>query len=111
MKLYAVRTIEDKRPVGFFAVYDFQGLLLAVDDHIDVEECECKAIREECAIVWRHPVDWQMGIELETEDPHVAAAFEEQVKQKLTFDGAFDDFLGFETIKRWRRLIRPPEVD
>ena len=52
MKLFAVRMIEDQRPVGFFWVRDMHGLLIAVDNHLDPADCEYKSIRKETAVVW-----------------------------------------------------------
>lgn len=109
MRVYAVRTIADKHPVGFFAVYDFRGLLRAVDDQIDIDECEYQLVGEEGGIVWRQPVDWPMGIDLKIEEPDVEEAFDEQVRRNIHFDGAFDDFIGLSNGKRWRRMIRRPE--
>ncbi len=105
MKLYAVRTIADKRPVGFFAVFDFHGLLLAIDGYIDADECEYRAIRGDSGIVWEHPVDWSMGVNLMLEDPDAEAAFMEQVRRNIIFYGAIDLFIGLQNIKRWRPLI------
>jgi hypothetical protein len=107
MKLYAVRTIADKHPVGFFVVFDFRGLLVAVDAYVDADECEYKPIRGECGIVWEQPVDWQLGIDLQLEAPDAEAAFDEQVRRGLAFYGAIDRFIGVETIQRWRPLIGP----
>jgi hypothetical protein len=61
MKLYAVRSIDDQEPVGFFWEQNLGNLAYTVDDLIDSSECEYLLIEEPAAIVWESTIGWQMG--------------------------------------------------
>src|SRR5260370_13548143 len=91
MKLYAVRMIENRQPVGLFWAKDVSDLMVAIDfdDVVSPTRCEYLTIETTGALVWYDHESWQLG-----EPPGEAddlAAFEqrvEQVRGNICFDGS-----------------------
>jgi hypothetical protein len=111
MRLFAVRTIEGQRPVGFFWVRDVTELGVTVDDIRDPGTCEYFHIREWGAVVWEGgpKPEWQMGVATGTDDAHAEGAFVELVKVGMHLDGALDHFTGLLDIGPWKAFARPGE--
>src|SRR5262249_6016639 len=91
MKLYAVRMIENRQPVGLFWAKDVSDLVVAIDfdDVMSPTRCEYLTIETKGALVWYDHEPWQLG-----GPPGEAgdlAAFEqrvEQVRENISFDGS-----------------------
>jgi len=91
MKLYAVRMIESRQPVGLFWAKDVSDLMVAIDfyDVVSPTRCEYLTIETTGALVWYDHESWQLG-----EPPGEAddlAAFEqrvEQVRENISFAGS-----------------------
>src|SRR5262249_7597339 len=91
MKLYAVRMIENRQPVGLFWAKDVSDLMVAIDfeDVASPTRCEYLTIETTGALVWYDQESWRLG-----EPPGEAddlAAFEqrvEQVRDNINFAGS-----------------------
>jgi hypothetical protein len=116
MKLYAVRIVDDKQPVGFFWSRDRATLALMIDAVTDPGACEFREIRSEAFIVWDGSETWGMGIaetsftgEEPVDDPKSIDARIAMVMKGMSFDdanGGFSDHvLGIREFTDWRPVV------
>lgn len=91
MNLYAVRSTNDKEPVGFYFVRNLDELGLMVDAITDPSECEYLSITKSGAITWPGEVDWKFG-EADDEVDFVKGA---QFASEGSSEGLLDVLLGF----------------
>jgi hypothetical protein len=61
MRLFAVRVIKDKQPVGLFWAPDPIALWWMIDSVCDPGECEYLRIKDRAAIVWEDSVNATFG--------------------------------------------------
>jgi hypothetical protein len=113
MRLFAVRTIETHRPVGFFWVNDIWELAVDVDAVCDPGICEYKPIDRPAALTWQpDDSEWKMGVATgaDPNDPNAAAAEFELVKKGIDFHGALDDFtIPIVDLEDWTAFDAPAE--
>lgn len=106
MKLFAVRTIEEHEPVGFFWVRGLADLCFRVEDVCDPGQCEYKPITEPGGLVWPDECAWQMGVETGASDPPSEEAHFQLVKAGLDFYGALEDFTVGVDVEGWTKCFR-----
>jgi hypothetical protein len=114
MKLYAVRIIEERWPVGFFWVRDLEQLIFCVDDICQPADCEYKPIHQVGGIVWpdHGEIAWQMGVKTSCDDLSTEVSHFQRVKAGLGFYGALEDLICGIEVRGWKRIppsITPPD--
>jgi hypothetical protein len=87
LRLFAVRTIDGKEPVGFFWVR-LTELIDCIDAVCDPKECEYKLIDGPTYICWANKECWKMGVkEISVDDGATEVARDAKVLEGLAFDG------------------------
>jgi hypothetical protein len=123
MKLFAVRDMKSKAPIGFFWAADLIRLAEMVDAYEDVEDCEYKRVPGPAAIVWdcdaRDAPQWKMGTKdgpladpARDDDGEGYEARAATVKAGLVFESDYElsDFVkGACEIKGWKPLLPADE--
>jgi hypothetical protein len=113
--LYAVRSLTDQQPIGFFWVTDDIELWDLVDSVTDPGMCEYRAIDASTGIVWEGPESWKLGIRhdklLQDESGEKMEQRMKMVRRGMSFDGSFalpgslSSYIdGSENIMGWTKL-------
>lgn len=108
MRLFAVRVIKDKQPVGFFWAPDAMALWWMIDSVCDPGDCECRRVRERAAIVWDGKVNAEFGTGRNFDDETGDDSALVELQRELSFEYAFEDYILGEVKGGW---IKVPFAD
>ena len=92
MRLFAVRVIKDKQPVGLFWAPDPIALWWMIDSVCDPGECEYLRIKDRAAIMWEGRVKATFGGGIASDEKGESKELHE-LRSKLSFEYALEDLL------------------
>jgi len=103
MRLFAVRIIKDKQPVGFFWADDLVGLWWMIDSVCDPGGCEYQRITEKAAITWEGKVDAKLGVGIKFNEKTGESKEFDRLKAGLSFSYGFEDYV-LGSRKAWSKV-------
>jgi hypothetical protein len=102
MRLFAVRVIKDKQPVGIFWAPDPITLWWMIDSVCDPGDCEFVRIKDRAAIVWEDKVNVKFGARTSDEADDSKDLLE--LREKLSFEYALGDLVYGFCNDAWKKV-------
>jgi hypothetical protein len=101
LKLFAVRTVDNKEAVGLFWVPNLDTLSRMIDEVTDPGACEYLVVDEPAAVTWEGQAP---AIGVEREDVEDEISDREALACGASFEFALEDILYREVVKGWTQL-------
>jgi len=105
IRVFAVRCINDKSPVGIFLAHSITDLMFQVDEHMNPDFAEYKPIENEGGIVW--PDDtypWKMGVDQKLKGSKAEKRFDDVMAGAHLSGSLADVLMGDTNIRLWKKF-------